>query len=395
VIETGSRPALAPRTARALLVGIFLIAAVLRVSALSKPYYIDEISTLTVASQSIDEMAGVMRKIDASPALYPLTLHYWIALSHADAWVRLLSALFGLAAVWAAYWLARLLFGERTAVYTALIVALAPIHIEYAQYVRSYSLFTFVAVMQLWAFSRCLVSGAMDPRRVRPFVWLALATTAMFYTHYLSMLILIPEGVYALWRFWSEPRRVAATGAAVLAAAVLFAPGIPLLQHNLKFDALRKPDLFGELALGRRDLGFTDPEVRRTALSAALALVGASLVAGIVAGWRRRRDATILMALTAFLPIFIYIFSGRKLIAVRFFLPCGIALLVLAAHGMASAGRRWGPGLAAALALVCVLPIAHFVRSFAWSYGSQAISSCPCIRSRSLRIAGISVRSPR
>ena len=53
MIETGSRPALAPRTARALLVGIFLIAAVLRVSALSKPYYIDEISTLTVASQSI------------------------------------------------------------------------------------------------------------------------------------------------------------------------------------------------------------------------------------------------------------------------------------------------------------------------------------------------------
>jgi len=126
--------------------------------------------------------------------------------------------------------------------------------------------------------------------------------------------------------------------------------------------------------VGRRELGFDNPAVRQPALSAALAIVGASLIAGVVAGWRRRRDATVLMALMAFLPIVIYVASGRKLIAVRFFLPCGIALLVLVAHGMASAGRRWGPGLAAALALVCALPLAHFVGRFSWSYDRGAVA---------------------
>src|ERR1017187_4458332 len=89
-------PAGAPRVFFAFTIAL---AAVLRVGALGKPLYIDEIVTLTVATQPLASMAGVMRQIDASPALFPLLLHFWLTISHADVWARLLPAIFGLLAV--------------------------------------------------------------------------------------------------------------------------------------------------------------------------------------------------------------------------------------------------------------------------------------------------------
>jgi 4-amino-4-deoxy-L-arabinose transferase-like glycosyltransferase len=384
-----SVPSLPTRThVGAALLVILLLASGLRVLALSKPFYVDEITTLTVASQPLDSMAQVMRKIDASPALYPLALHGWLKIARDDAWARLLSAVFGVAAVWAVFGLGRALFGARTGLAAAFVVAIGPIHVEYAQYVRSYSLFTCLAILQLWAFARCLLPCWSDDRRtVRPFALLALATAAIFYTHYLSLLVLAPEGLYALWRLREAPGRVLRTGGAIAVAAVLFAPGVPLLRHNLEFDAQRNAeraqappahkvlsDLFGELALGRRDLGFSRPAVRRTALAIGAFVFPALFMAGILAGWRQHREATILALLFAVLPILIYVASGRRLVAVRFFLPFGAVWLLLVAHGLASFARRRMAVIAPVLALLCAVPIAHFVSSFRWSYDHRVVA---------------------
>jgi 4-amino-4-deoxy-L-arabinose transferase-like glycosyltransferase len=365
-----------------------LMGAGLRVLALTKPFYVDEITTLTVASQPLSAMGEVMRKIDASPALYPVMLHGWLAMSHSDGWVRLLSALFGIATIGAAYGLARAAFDARVGLWAAFVVAIAPIHVEYAQYVRNYSLFTLLAVLQLWAFLRCLVLDLPDrPRLVRDVVMLALATAAMLYTHYLSLLALVPEGLYAMWRFRQAPRRVLGTGAAVAIAALLFLPGVPLLRHNIEFDARRNvdraaapavqkvvPDLFGELLVGRRELGFSDPAVRRSVLAAGVVLFPTLIVTGLVAGWRRYRAPTIVISLFAVVPVFVYLASGRTLVATRFFLPFGLALLLIVAVGLASLGRRLAAALSIVLAVVCAIPIAHFVHAFSWSYDHRAVA---------------------
>lgn len=376
-------------TRGALLLAILVLGGGLRVLALTKPFYVDEVTTLTVASRPLSSMGEVMRKIDASPALYPVALHLWLKLSHSDWWARLLSALIGTGVVWAVWGLGRSVFGERTGLWAAFVVAIAPIHVEYAQYVRSYSLFTLLAVLQLWAFVRCLVPGAEDARRPwSAFVWFALATAAMLYSHYLSLLVLVPEGLYALWRFREAPRRVFQTGGAVVVAAVLFLPGVPLLRHNIEFDAQRNldrvaappaykvlPDLFGELALGRRSLGFSDPTVRRTTLAIGSVLFPLLLVAGVAAGWRRHRAATVLLVSFAVVPVIIYVLSGRTLVHTRFFLPFGIAFLIVVAHGLASFGRRTAVGLALALTVLCGVPITHFVRHFNWSYDHKSVAS--------------------
>jgi mannosyltransferase len=378
------RPALARRA----FFVVMLAGATLRLLALGKPFYIDEIVTMTVATQPIGSMGAVMRQIDASPALYPLLLHVWLAVSHSDLWTRLLSAAFGIAAVYVVYRLGRRAFGERTGLLAAGLMALAPAHVEYAQYVRSYSLFTLLAALQVLVFMRCLDVGSADEdRSAAPFVWFAAATAALFYTHYLSALILLPEGLFAAWRLRAMPGRVLRCGAAVAVAVALFAPGIPLLGHNLEFDRARNadrpppppayvllPNLLADLSLGPKPLGFSHPTVRRATLGAGLVIFPVLLVAGAAAGWRSRRDATVLLLLVAFLPMLVYVLSGRRLVAVRFFLPFAVAYVALLAHGLASFGRRTRLALLAAVTVVCVIPLVHFTRDFEWSYDHHAVA---------------------
>src|SRR5687768_14047233 len=73
---------------RRIFIAILILAAAPRPAALDKPYYVDEISTLTIASQPLSRMSEAMREIDASPVLYPLLLHGWIALGRSDIWAR-------------------------------------------------------------------------------------------------------------------------------------------------------------------------------------------------------------------------------------------------------------------------------------------------------------------
>lgn len=396
------------------LAAILLAAAALRLAALDKPLYIDEIVTITVARQPIDRMAAVMRQIDASPALFPLLLHGWLYISHADAWVRTLPAIFGLLVVLVVYLLGRRLFGEWSGLAAGWVAAVAPAHVHYAQYVRSYSLFTLLAGLQLllllaWfevrvpedgADMRAEASGASGqqgaPRatagterlkRRWQIVGVTLLTAALFYTHYLSLLLLLPEAVWAALRFRRKRRAVTGWAASMAVALALFAPGVPLLLHNMTFDRVRNearaqppallhlvPDLVAELSLGQRALGFGDPAVRRATLAGAAVIFPLLALVGATGGWRERRSGTLLMLLTAVLPVAAYVLSGRRLVAVRFFLPFMVAYLVLLGHGLASIRGRLQVLAALALTAICAIPLAHFFVRYQWSYDHRAVA---------------------
>lgn len=367
-----------------------LAGALLRVLAVTKPLYIDEIMTITVASQPLAGMARVMRQIDASPALYPLLLHLWLKLGSGDAWARGPSVVFGIATVPVVYLLAKRCFDEKTGLWAAAVAAFAPAHIHYAQYVRGYSLFTFLAGVHLLLLLRWF--GAGGGRVARPgafdFAVLVGVTTALLYTHYLSMLIFPAEGLYALASFNENRQTIVRWAAAVALAGLLFIPGIPLLFHNLEFDRIRNedrpspsslvslvPNLVSELSVGQQWIGFDSREIRRPTLAAAAVVFPVLLLAGCVAGWRYKPRTTGLLILFALLPLIVYIGSGRKLVAVRFFLPFMLGYIALLGHGLRSFKR---PALqamaAAALGIVCAIPLAHFYRSFQWSYDHTPVA---------------------
>jgi len=377
-----------------LLAAILLLAAMLRVAALDKPFYIDEMTTITVASQPLGEMARVMRLIDASPALFPLLLHAWIGLGQSNVWVRLLPALFGWAAVFVIWRIGRDGFGWRTGLAAAAVMAIAPAHVHYAQYVRSYSLFTLLAAVHVWLCLRWLDSTArsQDPPR-RLFMALAATTAALLYTHYLSLLLFPVEALVVLGRWRSARRAVVGWGVALAVGGVLFLPGVPLLAHNMAYDRLRNlerpeppplvelvPTLVAEFGVGQRALGFDDPGLQRATLVAAVTVLPALALVGAARGWRVRRRDTLLLALVAVLPLVIYIGSGRRLVAVRFFLPFMVGYVVLIGHALATLSRSYRLAAAVAVLVLCVVPLAHFYRSYAWSYDHRRVAEA--IRSR-------------
>lgn len=361
------------------------LAAALRLLALGKSLYIDEIVTLTVATQPLARMGDVMRQIDASPGLYPLLLHAWLATSHADWWTRFLSAIFGIGAVWTVFLLARRAFGDRAAIAAALVAAIAPAHVHYAQYVRGYSLFTLLAGIQLLLFYDWM-TAARRPPGWRTVAFVA-ATAAMFYTHYLSLLAIVPEALFAAYVCRRNARAAGEWAIAMVAAAVLFLPGTPLLLHNLRFDRLRNedrpappspvtllPNLMGELTVGQRALGFSDPRVRRATLAAAAIVFPALLVVGTRAGWQRSREATVLLLLFAFVPVAVYVLSGRRLVAVRFFLPFMLGYIVLLGNGLAALQSGARAVAAVSVAVICAVPLLHFYTRFDWSYDHARVA---------------------
>ena len=374
-----------PRAWRALLPIILALAALLRIGALDKSFYIDEIVTITVASQPPDHMDDVMRQIDASPALYPLLLHVWMGVSHADAWVRLLSAVFGLLAVYVVARLGRETLGWRAGLGAAAVMAVAPAHVEYAQYVRSYSLFTLLVTLHVLLFVRW-----MDERRPLTawrFAAFTAVTAALLYTHYLSLLLFPVEAAFAAWRFRTLPNRAMLCGAALALGGVLFLPGIPLLMHNIEFDRIRNadrpappsavrlvPDILGELSVGQRNLGFSDPTVRRVTLGLAALVFPALAILGIVRGVRTDRDLVFLLIAVTAVPLAIYIGSGRKLVAIRFFVPFAAGYVVLLGAGLSSLAARRAVAAWLVVAGICAIPLTHFYSRFDWSYDHRPVA---------------------
>jgi mannosyltransferase len=373
---------------RSILIAILFLAALLRVLALDKPLYIDEIVTITVGVQPLDRMGSVMRQIDASPALYPLLLHAWMKVARSDAWVRGLSALLSVLTVGAVFLLGRRCFSPQAGLAAAFIMAIGPAHIHYAQYVRGYSLLSCLITTQVLVFIICMKAERSGSRLWGWFMALSLLTVAAFYAHYLSALLMIPEGLYGTWCVWHRRYLLVPWAAAMVCAGMLFLPGVPLLAHNIEFDRIRNeqraeppstltvlPNLLSELSVGQRLLGFSNPNLRRATLAAAAILFPLLTLIGLKAGWQHNRSETVLMALISFLPMAIYIGTGRRLIAVRFFVPFMAGYVVLLGQGLASLGPPARRAALVALVLTCGIPLQHFYRQYAWSYDHRAIAA--------------------
>jgi 4-amino-4-deoxy-L-arabinose transferase-like glycosyltransferase len=149
-----------------LVILITLIGGFLRVLLLAeKGMWLDETFSVWMASHSIPDMLQWIVRIDQHPPLYYVLLHYWIAFTGDTAYdVRLLSALFGTAAIPIIYLIGKRMSGVVMGLAAALILALSPFHIYFAQETRMYTLLTFNAAVAIYALVRLLT----DARSVKP-----------------------------------------------------------------------------------------------------------------------------------------------------------------------------------------------------------------------------------
>ncbi len=165
---------------------------------------------------------------DIHPLLYYVTLDGWMRVfGQAPEMVRLYSVFAGLLSVAVAYRLAADSFDRRVGRAAALIMALAPFQIQYAQETRMYALLTLLLLLATWAYRRAWHSG-------RAGWWVAfgvLAALAM-YTQQLAAFYLAALGLTpVITRQW---RKLLPTAAAAGLALALYLPWLLNLPGQLE-----------------------------------------------------------------------------------------------------------------------------------------------------------------
>lgn len=180
---------------------------------------------------------------DTTPPTYFLLLAAWRSIVGDSIYaLRFLSAAFGVLAVPLMFALGRRLFSPLVGALAALLVAVSPFHIFYAQELRNYSLFVALSLVSVWLTWR--LRGASRRKRVHLSVGWLIAAAVLAYTHYFGLFILAFEilalAVMAL-RGRASRRVWLLIGLAALVALPLIPFGLAQLRAGPQFDFERLP----------------------------------------------------------------------------------------------------------------------------------------------------------
>lgn len=219
------------------LIAIILIAFGLRWHNLTyHSLWFDEAVSVHWARQSVPRILEVGFSLveDRLPPLYYLLLKGWAGwVGFSEAGVRSLSVLTDTLLIPVSAAIARRLFNRRTTLLTALLVALNPFLIWYAQEARMYAQAVLFGAISVWAFLQMVIPGPEgSPQRSWGSTWrqtgatilFILAAIAALYSHLYAGFLLPALGLWLVisypraWRLWL---RFALSG---LVIALAFAP---------------------------------------------------------------------------------------------------------------------------------------------------------------------------
>lgn len=199
--------------------GVLALAALVRAWQLgARTLWTDEGSTWTAATLPLGAMLRRCVERDASPPLFYLLTSWSLKLGDGEAQLRLVSFFASLALVWLTYRLGRLGLSRRRAAFAALLTALSPYQVMYAQEARTYTLAAVALVAGIWFYARASMSN-------RPSHWAALALATAFgaWTQTIALLGISAQAALAVGTK-SGRRRLLPWVAALVAGAALYLP---------------------------------------------------------------------------------------------------------------------------------------------------------------------------
>ncbi len=213
-----------PPVARVARTAILGLAFLVRIVALdAQGLWRDEVDQWRFALQPWGEMLRNFTRAGWNGPLYSPLMRVWITLTGESVFaMRYFSLLWGVMSVALLYVLVKRLLDERSSAWSALLLALSPYMVYYAQEIKMYTWVPALVLLALYA---------LDYACVRPGrgVWatVLIATSLAFYSHLLAAL-LIP--VEILW-FWLHPRRRKdAWFGGAITLALLTLPYLPMLR---------------------------------------------------------------------------------------------------------------------------------------------------------------------
>lgn len=198
---------------------IIVLAALLRVFYLtSKSLWMDEGFSIFLGQTSTANFIHTIRGSELNMVFYYELLRGWMHFGSSEFFIRMLSVIPSVATVPVVYFLGRRLLERRSALVAALLAALHPAHIAYAQEARGYALAMFLIALSSLFFLRLLE----QPGR-RNWTAYVLFTTLAIYTHIFAGLVVLAQ--WAAYFIFSKPTLSRNTILkAALALAVCLAP---------------------------------------------------------------------------------------------------------------------------------------------------------------------------
>lgn len=325
----------------------------------AKPFWRDEVYTLSTAGRGVGDMMGLLSERDAGLVGYYLLMHPWLAVSEASWWIRLPGAVATVVLVALTAVLARRFAGPWGALVAGAVTALAPAVYLHGQEARPYPMALTCVVLTVLLLLR-------STHRPRAWLWPALAAVALLAV-LLHPLVTLPSVGAAFFAVWLRPgraRRWALVASALPAGLV----GVGLVAAGSLQAAERPPApatlpeffTFWRLASDVPQLGW--PVL-------ALAVVGAVLVL------RRRTRHALVLVLWAPMPVlaittlglmggyFNQRYASAALPAIAVLAAVALTALPAGARRLAR-GRRWAGWVASAAVvalLACLVPAGvHF-----------------------------------
>lgn len=147
-----------------LLAGITMLGGALRFYRLdAKSLWLDEAFSVWMAQHPFREMLDWIVRLDQHPPLYYILLHLWMRLGDDPTTIRALSALLSTLTIPVIYALGKRLDSPGVGLIAALLLALSPFHVRFAQETRMYALLNLNASLAMLALAHLLT----DPRAVR------------------------------------------------------------------------------------------------------------------------------------------------------------------------------------------------------------------------------------
>jgi hypothetical protein len=292
---------------------------------------------------------------DLHPPLYFLLMHFWIRLAGKSEFaLRFPSVVAATLALPLLYGVARSLISREAGLWAALLGAISPFYLWYAQEARMY---TWLVVLSLASVCTLLPLLEGKPRR-RDYVAFMVVTLMLLYTHYAGFLLLVFEFmIYAIFRLRAHYRR-ALIMLGLLTMAVV--PLVPFVWRTLSIQAFSftyRPfpvilrEAWSSFSLGPSPLA-VQPLWRSAPF---LVLFG---VGALMLDVSRRRRAWVIALSYLALPVLIqYALSFLKpnYSNPRHLMVVAPAWELMMAQGLTTLRRRLWPGLAVLLGLVLLL----------------------------------------
>jgi mannosyltransferase len=177
---------------------------------------------LGVESLWVDEFHSLRAAVELKlhfRVLYFALLRLWMLVSNSDAWLRSLSAIFGIACVLIIYHLGYQLVSKKTGLLAAFIISVSPLFIRHSQEVRLYMLSTFLTMTGTLA----LIHTFEKVTFTSVGCWLGARLLAIYATP-INLLLLLPDAVIGLTRFRKQQSVLVGIAGAMAVPILLFLP---------------------------------------------------------------------------------------------------------------------------------------------------------------------------